>query len=169
MANKKGQSAVITNLIILLLVIIAVGIIWSVVQTILEEQTTTYNYTIYKNNQTKDFLIFQNNVNCSVWENVTVVKTEIERMYNINITNKTKLYKYVYESYKECLEIEEIKEKAYLRDELSLNWLNDNCKPTKNACSLGNKTVCGLNKTGNMSEYRCDEYIVEVNETNELW
>lgn len=169
MGNKKGQSAVITNLIILLLVIIAVAVIWSVVHSIIEEQTTTYNYTIYKNNQTKDFLVFQNDVNCSVWENVTVVKTEIERMYNINITNKTKLYKYVYESYKDCLEIEEIKEKVYLRDNLSLNWLNDNCKPTENACNLDNKTVCGLNKTGNMSEYSCDEYVVEVNETNELW
>ena len=37
--NRKGLSAVITNLIIILLVIVAVGIIWTVVQGLIKEST----------------------------------------------------------------------------------------------------------------------------------
>jgi len=38
--NRKGMSAVITNLIIILLVIVAVGIIWTVVQGLIKESTS---------------------------------------------------------------------------------------------------------------------------------
>ena len=41
MINKRGLSAVITTLIIILLVIVAVGIIWVVVRNVIEEGATS--------------------------------------------------------------------------------------------------------------------------------
>lgn len=44
MKNKKGLSDVVTTLIIILLAIVAIAIVWFVVQNLLEKQSTNINY-----------------------------------------------------------------------------------------------------------------------------